>query len=99
MKVEIPDRQLEDPIPKNIFLAEVNYWASKIGVEPTEVIVRKMTNKWGSCSAGGRVSFNNELLWHPPRLRKRVIIEQLLELRQPEGGEQPDSVLETYLSE
>jgi len=75
-----PER-LEHPTPKPIFLAEVNYWAEKLGVQPTEVHVRSMKNKWGSSTATGRVSFNSELLWQVPRFRKQVILEELERLK------------------
>jgi hypothetical protein len=94
-----PDRQLEHPTPKNIFLAEVNYWARKIGVEPKEIRVRKLTNKWGSRSAHGRVSFNSELLWQPPSFRKQEIVAQLLRLKVPGEGDEFASLLESYLEE
>jgi predicted metal-dependent hydrolase len=97
VELEQAEHQLERPASKNIFLAEVNYWAGKIGVEPTEVRVRKLRDKWGSCSAGGRVSFNNKLLWQAPRFRKRVIIEQLLLLKIPDDSATRESQLVSYL--
>ena len=75
------DGRLEAPTPKGIFHAEVNYWAEKMGVRPTEVYVRDMKDKWSSCSEGGRVSFNSELLWQPARFRKRIIREELEHLK------------------
>ncbi len=75
-----PER-LDHPTPKPIFVAEVNYWAEKLRVQPTEVRVRVMKNKWSSSTAGGRVSFSSELLWQVPSLRKQVIVEELERLK------------------
>jgi predicted metal-dependent hydrolase len=73
--------RLDHPTAKPIFLAEVNCWAEKLGVQPTEVRVRAMKSKWGSSTASGRVSFNNELLWQVPSFRRQVIVEELERLK------------------
>lgn len=82
-------KRLENPTPRGIFHAEVNYWAEKMGVQPTEVYIREMKNKWGSCSAGGRISFNSELLWQPPGFRRQIIQEELQVLKQQLEGREP----------
>jgi len=74
-------KRLAHPTPKRIFLAEVNYWAEQLGVQPTEVRVRTMKNKWGSSTATGRVSFSSELLWQVPNFRKRIIVAELERLK------------------
>jgi hypothetical protein len=82
MSLDIPKDRLQHPISKPLFLAEVNSWAREIGVEPKLVQVRRMTKKWASCSTSGQVTFNSEVLWHPPPFRKQVIVEELKRLKQ-----------------
>lgn len=63
------------------FKQEVSLWADRIGVDPSEIHLRKMNRKWGSCSTNGRLTFNTELLSEPPEERSRVIVHELLHLK------------------
>ncbi len=90
---------LENLISKDIFKAEVQAWAKRIGVEPKEIHIRPMTKKWGSCSSNGRLTFSTELLNQNADFRKRVIIEELLHLSIPNHGKLFKSLLRAYLSD
>lgn len=90
---------LEDSIPKDIFKAEVQAWAKRIGVEPKEIHIRPMKNKWGSCSTNGRLTFDTELLYQHAEIRKRVIVEEVLHLRHPNHGKLFKSLLKAYLNQ
>ena len=70
-----------------------------MGVEPAEIHVRPMEQKWGSCSTAGRVSFNTELLTAPTKIRRRVIVEELLHLKVPNHGKLFKSLLKAYLGD
>ena len=74
---------LEEAVPRDVFQAEVEAWAKRLGVHPKVVQVRPMKRKWGSCSTAGRVSFDSTLLRQHAEFRKRVIVEELLHLRVP----------------
>ncbi len=89
---------LEEMVPREVFLAEVQAWARRIGVEPREVHLRPMIRKWGSCSTKRRVTFNVELLLQPAAIRRRVIVEELLHLKVPNHGKLFKSVLRAYLN-
>lgn len=89
---------LEEAIPRDIFKSEVNSWAKCIGVEPKQIYVRPMKNKWGSCSTKGIVSFDEKLLQQHSKFRKRVIIEELLHLKVPNHGKLFKSLLKAYSS-
>jgi len=89
--------RLEEAVPRDLFKAEVQAWAARIGVEPKEVHIRPMRRKWGSCSTSGRVTFNQELLAAPPDFRRRVIVEELLHLRVPHHGKLFRALLKSYL--
>ena len=105
MKRRLPPRDipannwqpLEETVPKELFKAEVEAWAQRIKVRPKEIHLRPMRRKWGSCSSNGRLSFNLELLRAPSRIRRRVIVEELLHLRVPNHGRLFRSLLAAYL--
>lgn len=48
---------------------------------PTELKVRAMTSRWGSCTAGGVVTLNRHLLKARPELIEYVIAHELCHLR------------------
>ena len=56
-----------------------------------------MKRKWGSCSTNGRLSFNTDLLTAPVKIRKRVIVEELLHLKVPNHGKLFKALLKAYL--
>ncbi|MGB9834955.1 MAG: M48 family metallopeptidase [bacterium] len=90
---------LEEIVPISLFKSEVYAWAKRIGVEPKQVTLRPMKRKWASCSNGGHLTFNIELLNKPPDFRKRVIVHELLHLKIPNHGKLFKVLLEIYLSE
>ena len=90
---------LEEVVPVEIFKGEVRAWARRLGVAPKEIRLRPMKRKWGSCSTGGRLTFNVELLRQPARVRRRVIVEELLHLKVPNHGKLFRALLRAYLEE
>ncbi len=89
---------LEETISTEVFKSEVNAWAKKIGVEPTEVHLRPMKKKWASCSSKGRLTFNTDLLREPAAFRREVIVHELLHLKLPNHGKVFRSLLRAYLA-
>ena len=79
------------------FKAEVARWAAAIKVRPQQIRLQRMTRRWASCSAGGRVSFNAELPAQPRRFRDFVIVHELLHLKVPNHGKLFKSLLKAYL--
>lgn len=90
---------LETAIPRDVFLAEVQAWARRLGVCPTSVQLRPMARKWGSCSSAGRVTFDTSLLSRHAEFRKRVIVEELLHLRVPNHSKLFKTLLQAVLAE
>jgi predicted metal-dependent hydrolase len=86
------------PISKEVFKAEIAAWAQKMKVEPKEVHVRPMPRKWGSCSTTGRVSFSLDLLSQPPKVRKEIVVHELLHLKVPNHGKLFKALLKAYLA-
>lgn len=90
---------LEEVVPTDLFKAEVGVWARRIGVEPKEVHLRKMTKKWASCSSNGRLTFNTELMKAPAIFRTEVIVHELLHLKVPNHGKVFRALLKAHLAE
>ena len=90
-------KPLEEAVPRDLFQAEVEAWAKRIGVRLKVVQVRPMKRKWGSCSTAGRVTFDPSLLRQHADFRKRVIVEELLHLRVPNHSKLFKSLLKAYL--
>ena len=97
MQVDSSEVSLEERIPRAVFVSEVEAWAKKIGVEPKEIHLRQMKNKWASCSSKGRMTFNSELLQEPADFRKKVIVHELLHYKIPNHGKLFNSLLKAYL--
>lgn len=90
---------LEESVPVDIFRAEVEAWAQRIGVTPREVRVRPMKRKWASCSSQGRLTFDTALLRQPADFRREVIVHELLHLKVPNHGRLFRALLKSYLEE
>src|SRR6266542_2598502 len=97
-------RRITGPVPrvaamtKDALKAEVAAWAQRIGAYPSELHIRPMERKWGSCSTRGRVTLNSELLSAPAELRREVIVEELLHLKVPNHGKLFRALKRTYLA-
>jgi predicted metal-dependent hydrolase len=90
---------LEQTIPAQIFKAEVLSWSNRIGVEPKEIRLRLMKNKWASCSSNGRLTFNTEILKQPASFRREAIVHELLHMKIPNHGKLFKNLMKAYLSE
>jgi predicted metal-dependent hydrolase len=89
---------LEEVITKDLFKAEVQAWARRVGVEVKALHIRRMTRKWGSCSTAGRLTFNADLMCEAAERRKHVIVHELLHLKVPNHGKVLRALLRAYLS-
>lgn len=87
-----------ESVSQETFKAEVLEWADRIGVAPTQIHVRQMKRKWGSCSTSGRVTFSADLLGQPPTTRNEVIVHELLHLKMPSHGKLFRNMERAYLS-
>jgi predicted metal-dependent hydrolase len=75
-----------EPIAVATLKDEVRAWAGRIGVDPVEIHVRPMTQKWASCSSRGRVTLDSALLAQPAAFRDEVIVHELVHLKVPNHG-------------
>lgn len=90
---------LEESVPASILRAEVQAWARRVGVEPTEIHIRAMTTKWASCSSAGRLTFARSLLQQPARFRSEAILHEVLHLRVPNHGRLFKTLFRTLIAE
>ena len=74
-------------------------WAKKIKVEPKEIHLREMKNKWASLSANGRLTFNTELLEMDKKYGDYVIIHELVHVEVPNHGKLFKSLMYSFLPE
>lgn len=88
---------LEKAVPVDLFRAEVETWAQRIGVTPREIHIRPMKRKWASCSSRGRLTFDTELLRQPAGFRREVIVHELLHLKVPNHGQLFKALMAAYL--
>jgi len=98
-KEETKWASLEQIVPAELFKAEVKAWARRIRVEPREIHIRPMQNKWASCSSRGRLTFDTELLRQPAAFRAEAIIHELLHLKIPNHGKLFSAMKKAYLAE
>lgn len=92
-------QSLEEAVPVDIFRAEVEAWARRLGVTPREVRIRPMKRKWASCSSSGRLTFDLDLLRQPADFRRKVIVHELLHLIIPNHGALFKALLRAYLDQ
>lgn len=57
--------------------SRVNYYASKLGVEPIGVEVKELGNRWGTCSASGKLSFHWKCMMAPPTIIDYIVVHEL----------------------
>lgn len=79
------------------FKNSVLEWAEKIDVEPKEIHLRQMRNKWASLSDSGRLTFNIELLSKHRRVADYVIVHELLHMKVPNHGKLFKSLMHAFL--
>jgi len=88
----------EKPVlTKEQLKAEIARWAAVMKVKPAQIRVQRMTKKWASCSARGRVSFSTDLLQEPKVFQEYVIVHELLHLQVPNHGKLFKSLMNVYL--
>ncbi len=97
-KSTLPPR-LEESVPLELFKAEVQAWAERIGVTPKTITFRPMKRKWASCSSKGHLTFDTELLYQTAEVRRRVIVHELLHLKIPNHGPLFKALEKAYLDE
>lgn len=89
--------RLENLTDAERFKSSVFEWAEKLNVEPKEIHLRSMRNKWASLSESGRLTFNTELLEREKEICDYVIVHELLHIKIPNHGKLFKSLLFSFL--
>lgn len=84
---------------KHAFKQRVRYWSEKLDVDVVWLGVRRMRNKWASCSTNGHLNFNVELLDLDPDLWDYVIVHELLHFFVPNHGKLWKSLMRAHLGD
>ena len=82
---------------RQLFKARVFEWADKLDVRIRSLAVRPMRNKWASCSTGGNLNFNEELLEFDKDVADYVIVHELLHFFVPNHGRLWKSLMRAHL--
>ncbi len=79
---------MKEVVTRDILVAEVHAWARLIGVEERirEIHIRSMKRKWASVSTRGRLTLNTELSSQPAKIRREVIVHELVHLKLNHGA-------------
>lgn len=70
-----------------LVMSLVARYAGELGVRPGRVAIRAMTNKWGSCSFEGNLTFNLALAYVPDELVAFVVFHEVAHLLEPSHNE------------
>ena len=84
---------------RDAFEDRMKKWAEHLDVHVRAVAVRKMRNKWASCSTAGRLTFDELLLSQPGDLQDYVIVHELLHLHVPNHGKLWKSLMRAHLGD
>lgn len=68
-------------------------WALKLKVNPDQLQIKRMPDKWGSCTPDGIVTFAEDLATEAEDFRDFVIVHELLHLRYRDHGKQFKAVM------
>jgi predicted metal-dependent hydrolase len=84
---------------KEEFKNRVMEWASKLAIKARSLHIRRMKNKWTSCSTAGSLTFNEELLKLDRSLGDYVIVHEFLHFYATNHGKLWKSLMRAHLGE
>lgn len=79
------------------FHGMLNNWIEKVEVKPRRVQLKKMKNKWASCSLGKNLTFNSSLTCMPKEFVDYVVCHELLHFKVPKHNKLFRSLLSAYM--
>jgi predicted metal-dependent hydrolase len=83
-----------------VFTQLFDEWAEKAkryGIEADSFQIRKMKSRWGSCTKGGTILLNSELIAAPKMCIEYVIVHELCHLREHSHGSDFYSLLKKLM--
>ncbi|MEO8342251.1 MAG: SprT family zinc-dependent metalloprotease [Gallionella sp.] len=63
------------------FKKRVDYFAPKVGVEPSAIEVKEIGYRWASCASDGRLSFHWKCMMASPKVIDYIVVHELCHLR------------------
>lgn len=76
----------------------VSHWEAVIGRSPTQISLRKMTSRWGSCTpSNGRIRLNLQLGLMDAEFLEYVLVHEMTHLRESGHGEGFQHLMDEYL--
>jgi predicted metal-dependent hydrolase len=84
---------------KREFKERVHYFAQRLDVRVRSLALRRMSNKWASCSSNGNLNFNVELLDLDKKIGDYVIVHELLHFSVPNHGKLWKSLMRAHLGD
>ncbi len=93
------ENNLPTEITRDTILDLCDKWQKILKVKVNRIQIRKMKNKWGSCSSKGTLTLNEELTKLPFEYVEYVIVHELLHLIIKNHGRTFKTLLHAYLPE
>ncbi len=58
-------------------------WTPRVGAEPSEIVIRSLGNRWGSCTLDGKLLFHWRTILLPPSIIDYLLVHELVHLQEP----------------
>lgn len=62
----------------------VEFFGSRLGLQPSKVVVKDQRARWGSCTKGGTININWRVLMAPMRIVDYVIVHEMSHMIHPD---------------
>ena len=80
-----------------ILVCLVQKWAAVMQVHPSELAIKNMTSRWGSCNfRNGKLSFALDLAAKPEDLIESVVIHELTHLLEPSHNQRFQQLMASW---
>lgn len=76
---------------------KVYEWALKLKVNPKDIRIQNLNNKWGTCSSDGIITLATDLLDQDESFQNYVIVHELTHLKVQNHGKLFNSLLATHI--
>ncbi len=91
------ERKTATKLSKNDLLEIADEWQETLNVNINRIQIKRMRNKWSSCSANGNITLNSELTKLPKELAEYAILHELLHLIVPNHGKTFKALLSAHM--
>lgn len=71
---------------RRVFQERLDEWypkAARLGIEYTDMVIRRMKSRWGSCTPAGKITLNLKLIQMPKVCIDYVIVHELVHRKYP----------------